>query len=111
MDLLWLRQVDHTQQTTLNWCIMKIGKYKINSSVVIASILTFITAVTDALTSGGVVNTLADIIIYFLNEPETFKPYLTDKIYQFLLTFLPIMTIILRNTNIKYRPPVEKITE
>lgn len=90
---------------------MKIGKYKINSSVVMASIVAFITAIADAITSGGVVSVIADIIIYFLNEPETFKPYLTDKIYQFLLTFLPIVTIILRNTNVKQRPPIEKVED
>ena len=88
---------------------MKIGKYRINSSVIIASIVALIASATDLLSNGAVVNALADIIIYFLNQPETFKPYLTDKIYQFLLTFLPIVTIILRNTNVRYRPPVEKV--
>lgn len=88
---------------------MKIGKYRINSSVIIASIVALIASATDLLSNGAVVNTLADIIMYFLDQPETFKPYLTDKIYQFLLTFLPIVTIILRNTNVRYRPPVEKV--
>ena len=88
---------------------MKIGKYRINSSVIIASIVALIASATDLLSNGAVVNTIADIIMYFLNQPETFKPYLTDKIYQFLLTFLPIVTIILRNTNVRYRPPVEKV--
>ena len=88
---------------------MKIGKYRINSSVIIASIVALIASATDLLSNGTVVNALADIIMYFLNQPETFKPYLTDKIYQFLLTFLPIVTIILRNTNVRYRPPVEKV--
>lgn len=88
---------------------MKIGKYRINSSVIIASIVALIASATDLLSNGAVVNTLADIIVYFLDQPETFKPYLTDKIYQFLLTFLPIVTIILRNTNVRYRPPVEKV--
>ena len=88
---------------------MKIGKYRINSSVIIASIVSLIASATDLLSNGAVVNTLADIIMYFLNQPETFKPYLTDKIYQFLLTFLPIVTIILRNTNVRYHPPVEKV--
>lgn len=88
---------------------MKIGKYRINSSVVIASIVALIASATDLLSNGAVVNTIADIIMYFLNQPETFKPYLTDKIYQFLLTFLPIVTIILRNTNVRYHPPVEKV--
>ena len=88
---------------------MKIGKYRINSSVIIASIVALIVSAPDLLSNGAVVNTIADIIMYFLNQPETFKPYLTDKIYQFLLTFLPIVTIILRNTNVQYRPPVEKV--
>ena len=88
---------------------MKIGKYRINSSVIIASIVALIASATDLLSNGAVVIALADIIMYFLNQPETFKPYLTDKIYQFLLTFLPIVTIILRNTNVRYRPPVEKV--
>ena len=88
---------------------MKIGKYRINSSVIIASIVALIASATDLLSNGAVVNTIADIIMYFLNQPETFKPYLTDKIYQFLLTFLPIVIIILRNTNVQYRPPVEKV--
>ena len=88
---------------------MKIGKYRINSSVIIASIIALIASATDLLSNGAVVNTIADIIMYFLNQPETFKPYLTDKIYQFLLTFLPIVTIILRNTNVRYHPPVEKV--
>lgn len=88
---------------------MKIGKYRINSSVIIASIVALIASATDLLSNGAVVNTIADIIMYFLDQPETFKPYLTDKIYQFLLTFLPIVTIILRNTNVRYRPPVEKV--
>lgn len=88
---------------------MKIGKYRINSSVIIASIVALIASATDLLSNGAVVNALADIIMYFLNQPETFKPYLTDKIYQFLLTFLPIVIIILRNTNVRYHPPVEKV--
>ena len=88
---------------------MKIGKYRINSSVIIASIIALIASATDLLSNGAVVNTIADIIMYFLNQPETFKPYLTDKIYQFLLTFLPIVIIILRNTNVRYHPPVEKV--
>ena len=88
---------------------MRLGKYRINSSVIIASIVALLAGATDLLSNGSVVNVLADIIMYFLNQPETFKPYLTDKIYQFLLTFLPIVTIILRNTNVKYRPPVERL--
>ena len=88
---------------------MRLGKYRINSSVIIASIVALIAGATDLLSNGAVVDTLVEIIMYFLDQPETFKPYLTDKIYQFLLTFLPIVTIILRNTNVRYRPPVEKV--
>ena len=88
---------------------MRLGKYRINSSVIIASIVALLAGATDLLSNGAVVNALVDIIMYFLDQPETFKPYLTDKIYQFLLTFLPIVTIILRNTNVRYRPPVEKV--
>ena len=88
---------------------MQIGKYKINSSVIIASIIAFIGGIIDFATSGQVVGILADVIMYFLDKPESFKPYLTDKIYRFLLTFLPLLTIILRNTNIRYKPPIEKV--
>ena len=88
---------------------MNIFKYKINSSVIIANIVAVIAILADMLTSGAIVESLAEVIMYFLDQPETFKPYLTDKIYQFLLTFLPIVTIILRNTNVRYRPPVEKV--
>ena len=88
---------------------MKLFKYKINSSVIIANIMAVIAILADMLTSGAIVESLAEVIMYFLDQPETFKPYLTDKIYQFFLTFLPIVTIILRNTNVQYRPPVEKV--
>ena len=88
---------------------MRLGKYRINSSVIITSIVALLAGATDLLSNGAVVNTLVDVIMYFLDQPETFKPYLTDKIYQLLLTFLPIVTIILRNTNVRYRPPVEKV--
>ena len=88
---------------------MKLGKIKINSSVIIANIMAVIAILADILSSGAIVGSLAEVIMYFLDQPETFKPYLTDKIYQFLLTFLPIVTIILRNTNVKYRPPVERL--
>ena len=88
---------------------MRLGKYRINSSVIIASIVALLAGATDLLSNGAVVNALVDIIMYFLNEPESFRPYLTDKTYQFFLTFLPIVTIILRNTNVRYRPPVEKV--
>ena len=88
---------------------MKLGKIKINSSVIIANIMAVIAILADILSSGAIVGSLAEVIMYFLDQPETFKPYLTDKIYQFLLTFLPIVTIILRSTNVKYRPPVERL--
>lgn len=88
---------------------MKIFKYKINSSVITANIMAIIAISADMLTNGAIVGSLAEVIMHFLDQPETFKPYLTDKIYQFLLTFLPIVTIILRNTNVRYRPPVEKV--
>ena len=88
---------------------MRLGKYCINSSVIVANIIAIIAVVADILSSGAIVGSLAEVITYFLDQPETFKPYLTDKIYQFLLTFLPIVTIILRNTNVRYRPPVEKV--
>ena len=88
---------------------MRLGKYRINSSVIIANIMAVIAILADMLTSGAIVESLAEVIMYFLDQPETFKPYLTDKIYQFFLTFLPIVTIILRNTNVRYRPPVEKV--
>ena len=88
---------------------MKLFKYKINSSVIIANIMAVIAILADMLTNGAIVGSLAEVIMYFLDQPETFKPYLTDKIYQFFLTFLPIVTIILRNTNVRYRPPVEKV--
>ena len=90
---------------------MRLGKYRINSSVIIASIVALIAGATDLLSNGAVVNALVDIIMYFLNEPESFRPFLSEKIYQGLLTFLPIIIIILRNTTVKYRPPVEKITD
>ena len=88
---------------------MRLGKYRINSRVIIASIVALLAGATDLLSNGAVVNSLVDIIMYFLNKPESFRPFLSDKIYQFLLTFLPIVTIILRNTNVRYRPPVEKV--
>lgn len=90
---------------------MRLGKYRINSSVIIASIVALLASATDLLSNGAVVNALVDIIMYFLNEPESFRPFLSEKIYQGLLTFLPIIIIILRNTNVKYRPPIEKITD
>lgn len=88
---------------------MKIGKYKINSSVIIASTIALLGAMVDLLTSGVVVDTAAEVIIYFLQRPESFRPYLTDKIYQALLVFLPIMSIFLRIHRTRGRPPIEKI--
>ena len=88
---------------------MRLGKYRINSSVIIASIVALLAGATDLLSNGAVVNSLVDIIMYFLNKPESFRPFMSEKIYQFFLTFLPIVTIILRNTNVRYRPPVEKV--
>ena len=90
---------------------MRLGKYRINSSVIIASIVALIASATDLLSNGAVVNTMVDIIIYFLNKPESFRPFLSEKIYQGLLTFLPIIIIILRNTNVKYHPPIAKIKD
>lgn len=88
---------------------MRIFNYKINSSVIIANILAVVAVITDVLTNGSIVGVVVDVIMYFLDKPEEFRPYLTDKTYQFFLTFLPIATIILRNTNVKYRPPVERL--
>lgn len=90
---------------------VKIGKYRINSSVVMASAVAFLGALVELLSSGWVVGSLADIILFFLDKPETFKPFLTDRIYQGLLTFLPLVIIILRNTNVRYRPPIEKVDD
>lgn len=73
---------------------MKIGKYKINSSVIIASTLALVGAVADLLSSGWVVESIAQMMLYFLQQPESFKPHLMDKIYQALLTFLPLLSPI-----------------
>lgn len=88
---------------------MKLGKYRINSSVIIASVIAFLGAMTDLLTSGWVVESIAQAVLYFLQQPDTFKPYLTDKIYQALLTFLPILSIFLRLYRVRGLPPIEKI--
>ena len=88
---------------------MKIGEYKINSSVIIASLVALLGAVTDLVTSGWVVDSVAQVLLYFLQQPDTFKPYLTDKIYQALLTFLPILSIFLRMYRVRGLPPIEKI--
>ena len=88
---------------------MKIGKYKINSSVIIASTLALVGAAADLLSSGWVVESIAQMILYFLQQPESFRPYLTERIYQALLTFLPILSIFLRLYRVRGRPPIEKI--
>lgn len=88
---------------------MKLGKYKINSSVIIASAVTLIGGVVDLLSDGVVIDTVAQVVVYFLQQPESFRPYLTDKIYQALLVFLPIMSIFLRVHRTRGLPPIEKI--
>lgn len=88
---------------------MKLGKYKINSSVIIASAIALIGGAADLLSNGVVVDAAAQVILYFLQQPESFKPYLTDKIYQALLTFLPILSIFLRVYRVRGLPPIEKI--
>ena len=45
---------------------MRLGKYRINSSVIIASIVALIASATDLLSNGAVVNALDDRIMYFL---------------------------------------------
>lgn len=76
-----------------------------------ASIVAFIAGLGDLLTSGAVVGTVAEFLLQFMGQPESYKPYLTDRVYQFLVTFAPIIIIILRNTNLKYKPPIQKITK
>lgn len=88
---------------------MKVGDYKINSSVVLASTIALIGAVVDLLSQGWVVDGIAEVVMYFLQRPDSFKPYLTDNIYRALITFLPIMSIFLRLYRVKGRPPIEKI--
>lgn len=85
--------------------------FKINSSVIIASIAALITSAANTLSDGAIINTIVDVVAYFLNEPDTFKPYLTERLYQFLLTFLPVLIIILRNTNVRGLPPIERIKD
>lgn len=87
---------------------MRIGKYKINSSVIIASVIALFGAMMDLLSSGWVVDGLAEAILYFTQQPESFKPYVTDNIYRGLITFLPIMSIFLRLRRVHGRPPIEK---
>lgn len=88
---------------------MRVGRYRVNSSVIIASAIALMGAMADLITSGWVVESIAQMILYFLQQPESFKPYLTDKIYQALLTFLPILSIFLRMYKVRGLPPVEKI--
>lgn len=88
---------------------MEIGKYRINSSVIIASVVALAGAAADLLSNGVVVDTVAQVVVYFLQQPESFRPYLTDKIYQALLVFLPIMSIFLRVHRTRGLPPIEKI--
>lgn len=88
---------------------MRVGRYRVNSSVIIASAVALMGAMADLITSGWVVESIAQVMIYFLQQPETFKPYLTDKIYQALLTFLPILSIFLRVYKVRGLPPIEKI--
>lgn len=88
---------------------MKIGIYRINSSVIIASFIALVSAAVDIVSDGAVVEAIAQVILYFLQEPESFRPYLTDRIYQALLTFLPLLSIFLRLYRIRGLPPIEKI--
>lgn len=88
---------------------MKVGKYKINSSVIIASVVALMGALADFFSNGWVVEAIAQVIMYFLQQPESFRPYVTDKIYQVLLTFLPILSIFLRVSRTRGLPPIEKI--
>lgn len=88
---------------------MRLGNYRVNSSVVIASTVALLGATVDLLTSGWVVESIAQAILYFLQRPDSFRPYLTDKIYQALLTFLPILSIFLRLYRVRGLPPIEKI--
>lgn len=88
---------------------MKVGGYKINSSVIIASTIALVGAMVDLVSSGWVVDGMAEVVMYFLRQPDSFKPYLTDNIYRGLLTFLPIVSIFLRVHRTRGLPPIEKI--
>lgn len=88
---------------------MKLGKYKINSSVIIASAVALVGGAADLLSDGVVIDAIAQVVAYFLQQPESFRPYLTDKIYQALIVFLPIMSIFLRVHRTRGLPPIEKI--
>lgn len=88
---------------------MKLCGYKVNSSVILASIVALTGAAIDFVSNGWVVEGVAQAIIYISQQPESFRPYLTDKIYQALLVFLPIMSIFLRVYRVRGLPPIEKI--
>lgn len=88
---------------------MKIGNYRVNSSVIIASAIALLGAVADFLSDGVVVQGIAEAIMYFLGQPDSFRPYMTEKVYQALLTFLPILSIFLRIHRTRGLPPIEKI--
>lgn len=88
---------------------MRVGKYKINSSVIMASVVALVGGAVDLLSDGLVIDAVAQVIGYFLDQPESFRPYLSDKIYQALLVFLPIMSIFLRVHRTRGLPPIEKI--
>lgn len=88
---------------------MRVWKYRINSSVVLASAVALIGGAVDLLSNGAVIDAVAQVIVYFLQQPESFRPYLTDKIYQALLVFLPVLSIFLRIHRTWGRPPIEKI--
>lgn len=63
----------------------------------------------DFLTSGAVIETVGELISYTIGNQETLKPFVPEQIYRFILAFGPMLMIILRTTNIKYKPPIEKI--
>ena len=88
---------------------VKIYRYTINSSVIIASIVALMGALVDFLSDGVVVQGIAEVIMYFLGQPDSFRPYMTEKVYQALLTFLPILSIFLRVHRTRGLPPIEKI--
>lgn len=88
---------------------MRIGKYRINSSVIIASVVALAGGAADLLSDGVVIDAVAQVVAYFLQQPESFRPYITDRIYQALLVFLPIMSIFLRVHRTRGLPPIEKI--
>lgn len=88
---------------------MRVGNYKINSSVITASIVALVGGAVDILSNGAVVEATAQVILYFLQQPESFRPYLTDRIYQALLVFLPLVSIFLRVHRTRGLPPIEKI--